>query len=79
MQPHDQVNFGGLCFTCSVFLSRASRGFSLTSVVPFIAHSISSPLGTFHAKEPPEPPEPPSSAQNVPSSEEREETNVFTG
>ena len=38
MQPHDGVNFGGLCFACSVFLSRASRGFSLTSVVPFIAH-----------------------------------------
>ena len=38
MQPHDRVNFGGLCFACSVFLSRASRGFSLTSVVPFIAH-----------------------------------------
>ena len=76
MQPHDRVNFGGLCFACSVFLSRASRGFSLTSVVPFIAHSISSPLGTFHAEEPPEPP---SSAQNVPSSEEREETDVFAG
>ena len=38
MQPHDRVNFGGLCFACSVFLSRASRGFSLSSVVPFIAH-----------------------------------------
>ena len=37
-QPHDRVNFGGLCFACSVFLSRASKGFSLTSVVPFIAH-----------------------------------------
>ena len=38
MQPHDRVNFGGLCFACSVFLSRASRGFSLASIVPFIAH-----------------------------------------
>ena len=38
MQPHDRVNFGGLCFACSVFSSRASRGFSLTSVVSFIAH-----------------------------------------
>ena len=37
MQPHDRVNFGGLCSACSVFLSRASRGFSLSSVVPFIA------------------------------------------
>ena len=37
MQPHDRVNFGALCFACSVFLSCASRGFSLTSVVPFIA------------------------------------------
>ena len=39
MQPHDRVNFGGLCFACSVFLSRASRGFSLSCVVPFIAHT----------------------------------------
>ena len=38
MQPHDRVNFSGLCFACSVFLSHASRGFSLSSVVPFIAH-----------------------------------------
>ena len=38
MQPHDRVNFGGLCFACSVFSSRASRGFSLTSVVSFIVH-----------------------------------------
>ena len=38
MQPHDRVNFGGLCIACSVFLSRASRGFSLTSAVPFIAY-----------------------------------------
>ena len=38
MQPHDRVNFSGLCFACSVFSSRASRGFSLTSVVSFIAH-----------------------------------------
>ena len=38
MQPHDRVNFGGLCFACNVFLSRASRGFSLTSAVPSIAH-----------------------------------------
>ena len=39
MQQHDRVNFGGLCFACSVFSSRASRGqFSLSSVVPFIAH-----------------------------------------
>ena len=39
MQPHVRVNFGGLCFACNVFLSRASRGFSLSSVVPFIAHT----------------------------------------
>ena len=26
------------CFACSVFLSRASRRFSLSSVVPFVAH-----------------------------------------
>ena len=39
MQQHHRVNFGGLCFACSVFSSRASRGqFSLSSVVPFIAH-----------------------------------------
>ena len=38
MRPHYRVNFGGLCFACSVFLSRAIRGFSLSSVVPFIAH-----------------------------------------
>ena len=38
MQPHDRVNFGGLCFACSLFLSRASRGFSLISAVPFIAY-----------------------------------------
>ena len=39
MQQHDRVYFGGLCFACSVFSSRASRGqFSLSSVVPFIAH-----------------------------------------
>ena len=38
MQPHDRVNFSGLCFACSVFLSHTSRGFSLSSVVPFIAH-----------------------------------------
>ena len=38
MQPHDRVNFGGLCFACSVFLSRASRGVSLSSAVPFIVH-----------------------------------------
>ena len=38
MQPHDRVNFGGLCFASSVFLSLESRGFSLTSVVSFIVH-----------------------------------------
>ena len=38
MQPDDRVKFGGLCFACSVFLSRARRGFSLSSVVPFMAH-----------------------------------------
>ena len=38
MQPHDRVNFGGFCFACSVFLSLASRGFSLSSVFPFITH-----------------------------------------
>ena len=38
MQPHDRVNFGGFCFACSVFLSLASRGFSLSSVFPFIIH-----------------------------------------
>ena len=38
MQPHDRVNFGGFSFACSVFLSLASRGFSLSSVFPFITH-----------------------------------------
>ena len=38
MQPHDRVNFGGFCFACSVFLSRASRGFSLRSVFLLIAY-----------------------------------------
>ena len=38
MQSHDRVNFGGFCFACSVFLSLASRGFSLSSVFPFITH-----------------------------------------
>ena len=38
MQPHDRVNFGGLCFASSVFLFYVSRGFPLSSVFPFIAH-----------------------------------------